>query len=440
MKELSIEEKAKRYDEAIERAKSKIKNDKDHVLYENDIIEMFPELKETEDERIRKEIIDIIDSYDVYHLKAAGLPSRIPEYIAYLEKQGEHAKFCDSIQVGDKVTRNQDGVLVNLSQLKRVAKKQGEQKPIGKVEQKFKVGDYIISNNNSEIIYHITGTGINELGNLDYVCELVGREKEYNGRIYNMRQDKVDANFRLWTIQDARDGDVLVASDGSIFLFKGVVEGLCKHYIALTTYNIIKFNEGLEHYWENTSAVYPATKEQRDQLEKAMADAGYTFDFEKKELKKVEQTSADETPYPETLEKAIDLYYNSYGNGEGEFEHLSLEKFRDIVLTFVSDYGQKPAWSEEDKKIGKELTDFCIKCSQGSTVVNSQNDFTRWADWLKSLRPQNTWKPSDEHYELEEFAKIVRSNLTGISKAVQELFEAKYLQLTGNKMYGGFKD
>ena len=32
MKELSIEEKAKRYDEAIERAKSKIKNDKDHVL------------------------------------------------------------------------------------------------------------------------------------------------------------------------------------------------------------------------------------------------------------------------------------------------------------------------------------------------------------------------------------------------------------------------
>ena len=57
-----------------------------------------------------------------------------------------------------------------------------------------------------------------------------------------------------------------------------------------------------------------------------------------------------------------------------------------------------------------------------------------------SLYPQNTWKPSDEHYELEEFAKIVRGNLTGISKAVQKLFEAKYLQLTGNKMYGGFKD
>ena len=48
MKEFSIEEKAKRYDEAIKKAKSKIKDDKDHVLYEDDVIEIFPELKESE--------------------------------------------------------------------------------------------------------------------------------------------------------------------------------------------------------------------------------------------------------------------------------------------------------------------------------------------------------------------------------------------------------
>ena len=46
MKELSIEQKAKRYDEAINIAKSKIKNDKDHIFYEEDIIEIFSELKE----------------------------------------------------------------------------------------------------------------------------------------------------------------------------------------------------------------------------------------------------------------------------------------------------------------------------------------------------------------------------------------------------------
>lgn len=64
---------------------------------------------------------------------------------------------------------------------------------------------------------------------------------------------------------------------------------------------------------------------------------------------------------------------------------------------------QKQEWSEEDKKIGKELIDFCVKCGQGQTVVNSQNDFTRWTDWLKSLRPQNRWKPSDEQMDALDY-------------------------------------
>ena len=54
---MTTEEKAKAYDEAIEIAKSKIKNDKDHILYEDDITDIFPELKESEDERIRKWLI-----------------------------------------------------------------------------------------------------------------------------------------------------------------------------------------------------------------------------------------------------------------------------------------------------------------------------------------------------------------------------------------------
>ena len=121
MKELTIEEKAKCYDEAIERAKKIHKYSSDLAEIKR-IEQIFPELKESEDERISKEIIDIIDSYDVAHLRAAGLPSRIPKYIAWLEKQGKHANFLSKIQVGDKVTRNEDGELVNLSQLNRVAK------------------------------------------------------------------------------------------------------------------------------------------------------------------------------------------------------------------------------------------------------------------------------------------------------------------------------
>ena len=113
MKELSIEEKARRYDEAIERAKE-INNE--HKAQPFDVmLKVFPELKESEDERIRKRIIQALHG-DVLEM------SEIKEAVAWLEAQGEHSKFRDSIQVGDKVTRNQDGVLVNLSQLKKVAK------------------------------------------------------------------------------------------------------------------------------------------------------------------------------------------------------------------------------------------------------------------------------------------------------------------------------
>ena len=84
----TIEEKAKRYDEAIKVAKSKINNDKDHVLYENDITDIFPELAESEDERIRKNLIELLldtPSQDIisHHL---GLN----EVLAWLEKQGKN--------------------------------------------------------------------------------------------------------------------------------------------------------------------------------------------------------------------------------------------------------------------------------------------------------------------------------------------------------------
>lgn len=40
----------------------------------------------------------------------------------------------------------------------------------------------------------------------------------------------------------------------------------------------------------------------------------------------------------------------------------------------------------------------------------------------------------------EKFARIVRGNLIGIDKEVQQKFEALYFEVTGNKMYGGYND
>jgi hypothetical protein len=142
---------------------------------------IFPELKESEeneDEKIRKAIHIYLDWLDGKKGYAPRGEYTINDMIDWIEKQGKHQKFRDSIQVGDKVTRNEDGVLVNLSQLARVAKPaknqdvqqetlcgkcrkeqpshscqditalgrcavEHEQKPADKVEPKFKVGDII---------------------------------------------------------------------------------------------------------------------------------------------------------------------------------------------------------------------------------------------------------------------------------------------------------
>lgn len=46
----------------------------------------------------------------------------------------------------------------------------------------------------------------------------------------------------------------------------------------------------------------------------------------------------------------------------------------------------------------------------------------------------------EEESVAERFARIVRGNLIGIDKEVQQKFEQLYFEVTGNKMYGGYND
>lgn len=81
-----------RYEEALERAKKGLPID-----------EVFPELKESEDERIRKELLEeiefIIPHDDETDSEGLILPSyhaRIDRYKSYLEKQKEQKPECDN--------------------------------------------------------------------------------------------------------------------------------------------------------------------------------------------------------------------------------------------------------------------------------------------------------------------------------------------------------
>lgn len=88
MKELSIEEKAKRYDEAIERAEEINKeHSKKGFKPSDDVLYIFPELTESEDEKIRKALIKLVKKAgEGYENVTEGVS--IQKTISWLKEQG----------------------------------------------------------------------------------------------------------------------------------------------------------------------------------------------------------------------------------------------------------------------------------------------------------------------------------------------------------------
>jgi len=143
MKELSIEQKAKAYDEALERAKDFIEKQNPPAFDKDLIVTIFSELQESEDERIRKELIKFVK---------VNIPDE-ERYIAWLEKQGENS-VC-KVKIGETykciasprytcfrtgdiyhVEDNFVAELINLcSSCFMLLEKQGEQKPYGQREE-----------------------------------------------------------------------------------------------------------------------------------------------------------------------------------------------------------------------------------------------------------------------------------------------------------------
>ena len=87
MKELSIEEKAKRYDEAIKLVNSKwyYKNQPCFI----NVSELFPEFKENKDENIKKWLIEYFQEYKSTGIEGFANGLKIDSIIAWIEKQIE---------------------------------------------------------------------------------------------------------------------------------------------------------------------------------------------------------------------------------------------------------------------------------------------------------------------------------------------------------------
>lgn len=92
MKELSIEEKAKRFDEVLAMAKECITYIPDDAVNKY-MLNMFPELKESEDkdEKIRKALIDFFNKGAENEAQTNGVCDK--DIITWLEKQGKQKEY-----------------------------------------------------------------------------------------------------------------------------------------------------------------------------------------------------------------------------------------------------------------------------------------------------------------------------------------------------------
>lgn len=145
MKELTIEQKAQRYDEAIEIAK-RINNEQQAQPF-NIMTRVFPELAESEDDRIRKEMLQIAkESEDSFYM--AMTPNKREKLIAWLEKQGEQNPVIseDALREGIAhfgITQYQ---IDNWLKKYVDVEKQVEQKPTGWSEEDEELMKWSINN------------------------------------------------------------------------------------------------------------------------------------------------------------------------------------------------------------------------------------------------------------------------------------------------------
>ena len=149
-----------------------------------------------------------------------------------------------------------------------------EQNHTDKIKPKFHVGDWIVNNGHSYLIATIEDDR--------YLFEIGGYTHEQLNWEYIKNADK---KYHLWTIQDAKPGDVLNAN-GASFIYKKYDKDRVYSYCGINLADEFIKADDIDT-WVNNSKVYPATKEQCDYLFKKMHEAGYEWDAEKKELKKI---------------------------------------------------------------------------------------------------------------------------------------------------------
>lgn len=338
-----------KYKTALERArkwkdKSGMPKDKQGIL--NDI---FPELAESEDERIRKAILEHIQ------LCTESIPDR-DKFIAYLEKQGEKDKLIK--ELGEyKVKYTQEILSQRLE-------KQGN-KPKGKSALEAAKEENPDNANKVEPEFHEGDWVILTVGELSTTIQIV--KVDTNKKLYWFNDSSylpiVDEEcLHLWNIQDAKQGDVLYSPNLKLlWIFKSRDTVYCGCNL--------NYNDGAicgEGYFHMPTDAMPATKEQCDLFFQKMKEAGCRWNSTEKKLEKIDSGKESES-------KKEEKSYNT----------------------------------EECNCIIQDTISICEQARKNATNEIDYENTTRCIGWLKILKYRHTYKPSKEQMDTLLFISSV---------------------------------
>jgi len=203
------------------------------------------------------------------------------------------------------------------------------------MEGKFKKGDWISNGRYTKLI-----VGINS--DWHYYMFEDGTSKRIKG---------IDEKYHLWSIQDAKDGDVLVTTFEE--------DNMIVMYHSMCTIDTINVHCCLDNKFTRANLgvfdvedVKPATKKQRDILFEEMQEKGYEWDAEKKELKKTQRrisAEAKEALYDSSLfgedEKECDTLADKINELHERYPEISFAKLSRICVS-VSKWQKKKIFED----------------------------------------------------------------------------------------------
>lgn len=438
MKKLSIEQKARRYDEALKVIKGNLDalNEITETGAEtvniqsikNCFYRAFPELKESEDEKTMKDLLNFLKSP---FIKDNICDWKVDPWIVWLEKQYQIKESDISQQENDYSLTCEDNRIMKdiINTIERyiehivndenyapdakhflVKELEGQiawlenqrQKPViemktpeeslgidsetynkivdeciygvqkhdDKIELAFHEGDWIVQEN--------IGTY-----KVIEICESWYEVIDNQNNHYSIGFDK-EYMCHLWSIKDVKDGDVLAIDPWSDYpsSFVAIYKKQNKEYF--DSYCFVGF-DGKFYKGENghsTENIHPATKEQCDLLFQKMKETEYEWNAEKKELKKFDFSKP--------------IKYNS--------NPPSIDK--------------KSDWSEDDEEKFRDV----IRLIEQGAPVQSMRD--HYANWFKSLKDRYAYTPSEDQMNaLDNALSLVKNCGEDYSFDLRTLYE-----------------